>query len=637
MKQASVLAHSLLTDTDIELFNTGNHCCLYEKLGSHLTALNQTTGTYFAVYAPSASSVEVIGDFNGWNGSQHPLNVRWDHSGIWEGFIPGVNKGALYKYRIYSNLDDKVREKADPFARYSECAPKTASIVWGDDYQWEDQQWLKQRPKNNGLNSPISIYELHIGSWKKQHQSQYSLSYRQLADELVAYIKVMNFTHVEFLPVMEHPFYPSWGYLCTGYFAPSSRYGEPDEFKYLVDALHRAGIGVYLDWVPAHFPDDEHALADFDGSCLFEHPNREKGFHPDWNSAIFNFERPQIVSFLLSSAHFWCDYYHADGLRVDAVASMIYLDYSRQDDQWTPNEFGGNEYLAAIDLLKKMNVSLYQAFPDIQMIAEESTAFPGVTRPVDSGGLGFGMKWMMGWMNDSLSYFQRDPIHRSHHQGELTNSINYVFSENFLLPLSHDEVVHGKQSLLAKMPGDEWQKFANLRLLYLYMYTHPGQKLLFMGDEFGQPEEWSVNDPLNWDCLDDPRYLGIQELVKNLNGVYRQYPALYANNFEASGWQWIDGSDNANSVISYLRAAEDSLLLVVLNLTPQPHQSYLVGVPENARYELVINSDSALFAGSGYCDLPFYEAEPMPFHGQPYSIAINLPPLAGLIFQPVKK
>ena len=590
---------------------------------------------------PSASRVEVIGDFNGWNGDQYGLNVRWDQSGIWEGFIPGIDSGCLYKYRIFSNLDDKVREKADPFARRYECPPKTASMVWQDDYQWNDQQWLQQRHQSNSLNSPISIYELHIGSWKKQLDNVHSLSYRQLADELVDYITEMNFTHVEFLPVMEHPYYPSWGYLCTGYFAPSSRYGEPHEFKYLVDALHHAGIGVYLDWVPAHFPTDEFALADFDGSALFEHPDSSKGFHPDWNSAIFNFERPQVVSFLLSSAHFWCDQYHADGLRVDAVASMIYLDYSRQQGQWTPNQFGGNEYLAAIDMLKKLNSSIYQAFPDIQMIAEESTAFPGVTTPVDHGGLGFGMKWMMGWMNDTLSYFQRDAIHRRYHHDELTNSIHYVFSENFLLPLSHDEVVHGKNALLKKMPGDEWQQFANLRLLYVYMFTHPGQKLLFMGDEFGQAQEWSVNDSLDWNCLDKPSHedkqphQGLQTLVSSLNALYRQQPALYANNFDMSSWQWIDGGDSTNSVLSYLRIAGNSQLLVILNGTPSPHQLYRVGVPFNTRYEVLINSDSSQFAGSQFHVEAYYNAQTIAYHGQPYSIEVCLPPLAGLILQPL--
>ncbi|MEM9545006.1 MAG: 1,4-alpha-glucan branching protein GlgB [Bacteroidota bacterium] len=628
--------HSLFSDFDLYLFGAGSHTRLYEKFGSHITTVDGEKGTYFAVYAPAAKRVEVVGGFNYWQGHEHALNVRWDNSGIWEGFIPGIGKGELYKYKIYSHHDDHVREKTDPYARLYEMPPKTASVIWEDKYKWKDKKWMKGRYENNNLNAPISVYEVHLGSWKKNEDGSRSLHYDELAKELVDYVKEMNFTHVEFMPVMEHPFFPSWGYLCTGYFAPSSRYGNPELFKLLVDKLHENNIGVILDWVPAHFPSDEYALADFDGSALYEHPDRSKGFHPDWNSLIFNFERPQIRSFLLSSARFWLDQYHADGLRVDAVASMLYLDYSRSEGEWSPNEFGGNEYLAAIDFLKELNASMYADYPDILMIAEESTAFNGVTKPVHMGGLGFGLKWMMGWMNDGLEYFSKDPIHRKYHHHEISRSLTYAFSENYLLPLSHDEVVHGKGSLFEKMPGDDWQKLANVRLLFLSMYTHPGQKLLFMGCEFGQTFEWNVNHALHWELLNSPLWKGMKEWVSTLNDFYKSEEALYKLNYIPEGYEWIDYGDSENSVLSLIRKSEEEYLVAVLNFSPVVRNDYRIGVPENVKYKEVLNSDLSKFGGSNVRNSRMVKAEKIASHGREYSISITLPPLAGIIFKPKK-
>lgn len=625
--------HSFFSDYDLYLFASGEHTRLYEKFGSHITKVDNQKGTYFAVYAPAAKDVEVIGDFNSWQGHEHKLNVRWDNSGIWEGFIPKVGVGEKYKYRILSHQDDKVREKADPYARLYEMPPKSASVVWEDKYKWKDKKWLGNLAKTNNLNAPMSVYEVHLGSWKKSEDGSRSLHYEELAIDLVEYLREMNFTHVEFMPVMEHPYYPSWGYLCTGYFAPSSRYGNPDLFKYLVDKLHEANIGVILDWVPAHFPSDEHALADFDGSALYEHPDKSKGFHPDWNSLIFNFERPQVRSFLLSSARFWLDQYHADGLRVDAVASMLYLDYSREEGEWTPNEFGGNEYLAAVDFLKVLNKSMYQDFPNTQMIAEESTAFSGVTRPVHLGGLGFGLKWMMGWMNDGLEYFSKDPIHRKFHHDEISRSLTYAFSENYLLPLSHDEVVHGKGSLYEKMPGDDWQKMANIRLLYMSMYTHPGQKLLFMGCEFGQTSEWNVNNSLHWELLESPSHSGMKEFVSSLNQVYQNEETLFELNYKPEGYEWIDYSDSENTVLSFMRKSNDSYVVVVLNFSPVVRNDYRVGVPEGVTYCEIMNSDLSRYGGSNVMNNAEINAEHISSHGREYSINLILPPLAGIILK----
>jgi 1,4-alpha-glucan branching enzyme len=626
---------SLFTDYDIQLFAAGKHYKLYEKFGSHLQTVDKVKGVSFAVYAPGAKAVNVIGNFNHWNGENHQLSVRWDGSGIWEGFIPGLQNGEIYKYRIESHHDNKLREKADPFSRYYEMPPKSASCIWDKKYKWKDSTWMSSRNTRNNLNSPMSIYECHFGSWKKTEDDSRSLHYTEMAEELVAYLKDMNYTHVEFLPLMEHPFYPSWGYLCTGYFAPTSRYGNPEELKYLINALHENNIGVFLDWVPAHFPNDEHALADFDGTCLYEHPDKSKGFHPDWNSLIFNFERPQIRSFLISSAHYWIDHFHADGLRVDAVASMIYLDYSREEGQWSPNEYGGNEYLAAIEMLKDLNSSVYRDFPDIQMIAEESTAFDGVTRPVHLGGLGFGLKWMMGWMNDTLEYFSKDPIYRKHHHGDISRSLTYAFSENYVLPLSHDEVVHGKNSIAYKMPGDEWQKFANLRLLYLYMFTHPGQKLLFMGNDIAQTSEWNVDNSLDWHLLDYDPHKGIQQLIRTLNNLYQEEAALFEINYSMDGFEWIDYSDAENSVLAYIRKGEGSYLIVVCNFTPTAINNYRIGIPEKIELKEIINTDHRQFWGSGI-DNSEIIVENIPSHNLPHSISLNLPPLSGIILKPQK-
>jgi len=626
-----VKPHSFFTDFDIDLFNSGKHFRLYEKFGSHITEKDGERGVYFSVYAPSAKSVELIGDFNYWNGEKHVLLVRWDSSGIWEGFIAGLKKGDLYKYRIYSNLDEKVRDKADPYAKKYEMPPKTASIVWNNEYLWHDENWLKNRPAANNLNAPMSIYELHLGSWKKNNDG-YSLSYKELATELCTYVTTMGYTHVELMPVMEHPYYPSWGYLCTGYFAPTSRYGDPEELMYLVDSLHTAGIGVFLDWVPAHFPSDEHALADFDGSKLYENPDKQKGFHPDWNSLIFNFERAQIRSFLISSAHFWCNQFHADGLRVDAVASILYLNYSRYEGEWTPNIYGGNENLDAIQFIKDLNIALYKDFPGIQMMAEESTAFTGVSKPVDVGGLGFGMKWMMGWMNDSLEFFQRDPIYRKYHHNDISRSLTYAFTENYLLPLSHDEVVHGKQSLLHKMPGDDWQKFANLRLLFTYMFTHPGQKLIFMGGDFGQRSEWNVNQQLEWHLLQHQPHQGVANTIKKLNQLYKNEKALHGNNFSPDGFEWIDYNDSENSVISFIRKSDDKFVVVVLNFSPVVRNNYTIGVPKAGLYTCIFNSDEEAFGGSGV-SIKNCKSKSERYHNKAHSITLTLSPLAGIILK----
>jgi len=632
---AKTKVHSLFTEFDIDLFKAGKHYRLYEKFGSHIITVDNEVGTYFAVWAPSAKMVSVIGDFNYWLGDEHQLNVRWDGSGIWEGFIPGVQKGATYKYRIENSDNNTRTEKADPFARRCEHPPKTASQVWDDNYQWKDKNWMQNRKKNNALDAPFSVYEVHLGSWKKQVEENRFLSYIELADELVAYVKEMNFTHVEFMPIMEYPYDPSWGYQLTGYFAPTSRFGYPDEFKQLVDTFHENGIGVLLDWVPSHFPSDDHGLGFFDGSHLYEHPDRRKGYHQDWKSLIFNYGRNEIKAFLISNAIFWLDQYHADGLRVDAVASMLFLDYSREEGQWEPNIYGGREYLEAIDFIKDMNAAVYEAFPDVQTIAEESTSFPKVSRPIYDGGLGFGMKWMMGWMHDTLGYFQKEPIYRKHHQNELTFGLNYAFSENFMLPLSHDEVVYGKKSIVDKMPGDEWQKFANLRLLYSFMYTHPGTKLLFQGGEFGQTSEWNFEGSLDWHLLDYEVHKGAQILVKDLNKLYKTEPALFEKQFSHEGFEWIDHSDHQNSVMTYVRKGnkEKDNLLVILNFTPIPRNDYRIGLPKKGTLIEVFNSDAKKYNGTGDFETSNLTSDAKEWNGRENSIAINLPPLAMLAFK----
>ena len=632
---AHTKVHSLFSEFDVSLFQAGKHYRLYEKFGSHIITLDGEKGTYFAVWAPSAKAVSVIGDFNFWLEGKHQLNVRWDGSGIWEGFIPGVDKGAVYKYKIQSSNNDVSTEKADPFARRCEHPPKTASEVWEDDYKWQDKKWMKNRKKNNALDAPFSVYEVHLGSWKKQIEENRFLSYKELAHELVDYVDEMNFTHVEFMPIMEYPYDPSWGYQLVGYFAPTSRFGYPDEFKYLIDKFHEKGIGVLLDWVPSHFPSDDHGLGYFDGSHLYEHPDRRKGYHQDWKSLIFNYGRNEIKAFLISNAIFWLDQFHADGLRVDAVASMLFLDYSREDGQWEPNKYGGNEYLEAIDFIKEMNAAVYEAFPDVQTIAEESTSFPKVSRPIYDGGLGFGMKWMMGWMHDTLDYFAKEPIYRKHHQNDLTFSLNYAFTENFMLPLSHDEVVYGKKAIVDKMPGDEWQKFGNLRLLYSLMYTHPGTKLLFQGGEFGQTSEWNFQTSLDWHLLEHNVHKGAQGLVKDLNKLYRKEPALHEKQFSHEGFEWIDHGDHQNSVMSYIRKGnkEKDNVIIVLNLTPIPREKYRIGLPKSGSLKEVFNSDANKYNGTGNYTNKKLDSNNEEWNGREDSIELNLPPLAMIAFK----
>ena len=627
-----VIPHSFFTEFDIDLFKAGKHYRLYEKLGAHITTVNQQKGVYFSVWAPSAKAVSVIGDFNYWIEGEHPLNVRWDGSGIWEGFIPNAQKGAVYKYKIHSHHNDIKTEKADPFARRCEHPPKTASIVWDSPYTWKDDKWLKKRVKSNQLNQPYSVYEVHLGSWMFNTKNNQPLNYLELAKELTAYVKKMNFTHVEFMPIMEYPYDPSWGYQLTGYFAPTSRFGKPEDFKFLVDTLHQNDIGVILDWVPSHFPEDAHGLGFFDGSHLYEHPDRRKGYHPDWKSLIFNYGRNEVRAFLISNAIFWLDQYHADGLRVDAVASMLYLDYSRNDGEWEPNNFGGRENLDAISFFKELNEEVYRSFEGVQTIAEESTSFPMVSKPTFLGGLGFGMKWMMGWMHDTLEYFKKEPVYRKYHQNDLTFSMTYAFTENFMLPLSHDEVVYGKKSLLYRMPGDEWQRFANLRLLFSYMFTHPGSKLLFMGGEFGQGEEWNFQQSLDWHLLQYPVHQGIQNLVSQLNLLYKSQPALHQKQFSNDGFEWIDYNDAENSVISYIRKGNkpSENVIVVCNLTPIPRDQYRIGVPKKGTYNLIFNSDEESYGGSNQAIKKQYLTENVNWQYRDNSIALNLPPLAML-------
>ncbi len=620
---------SLLGDEDLFLFNEGSHLRLYEKLGAHPIA-GKTEGTYFAVWAPDAAQVSVVGDFNRWDPKASPLSPR-NHSGIWEGFGPQVGRGALYKYHIVSRHGGKIAEKADPFALYSERPPKSASVVWDLDYRWSDADWMRQRGKRNSLEAPLSIYEVHLGSWRR---GQAPLSYREIAAPLADYLIDTGFTHVEFLPVMEHPFYGSWGYQITGYFAPTSRYGTPQEFMSLIDHLHQRGIGVILDWVPSHFPTDGHGLGLFDGTHLYEHAHPYKGFHPDWESYIFNYGRNEVRSFLLSSALFWLEKFHADGLRLDAVASMLYLNYSRKDGEWIPNEYGGHENLEASHFLRHLNAEAYRCHPDVQMIAEESTAWPMVSRPTDAGGLGFGLKWDMGWMNDTLAYFLRDPVHRKHHLNDLTFRQIYAFTENFVLPLSHDEVVHGKGSLLAKMPGDDWQKFANLRLLLGYQFGQSGKKLLFMGGEFGQRKEWNHDEGLEWNLLDYTPHRGLQQWVRDLNRLYREETALHEFDCRGDGFEWVDCDDHDASVISFLRKGSSAPVLVVCNFTPVPRTDYRIGVPLGGTWKELLNSDALDYGGSGLGNLGSVEAQDIPKHGRPSSLSLTLPPLAVLFLKP---
>jgi 1,4-alpha-glucan branching enzyme len=629
------LRMGLLTEQDLYLFNQGRHYRAYEKLGSHLTSLGAQSGANFSVWAPNAREVTVIGNFNAWDKGSHPLHPR-ESSGIWEGFIPGVTRGSVYKYHIVSRHHGHVVDKADPFGFLHEKPPRTASLVWDLEYHWSDQDWMQKREGRNSLHAPMSIYEVHLGSWMRvPEQHSRPLSYRETAPRLADYVQRMRFTHVELLPVMEHPFYGSWGYQTTGYFAPTARYGTPQDFMYLVDYLHQRGIGVILDWVPSHFPADGHGLAYFDGTHLFEHSDSRQGFHPDWKTLIFNYGREEVRSFLLSSAMFWLDKYHADGLRVDAVASMLYLDYSRKQGEWLPNKYGGRENLEAISFLRQLNQETYKEYPGIQTFAEESTAWPMVSKPIYLGGLGFGLKWDMGWMHDTLQYFAHDPIHRKYHHNQLTFRMLYGFTENFVLPLSHDEVVHGKGSLIGKMPGDEWQRFANLRLLFAYMFAQPGKKLLFMGDEFGQVREWTHDSSLEWDVLQYPVHHGLQNWVEQLNRVYAQEPALHDFDADPKGFEWIDCNDNAASTISLLRKSRSPKqdVVVVCNFTPVPRLGYRLGVPAGGYWRELLNSDGKEYGGSGMGNAGGVMAQADPVHGRPYSLSMTLPPLAALFLK----
>jgi 1,4-alpha-glucan branching enzyme len=626
---------TLLTENDIHLFNEGTHNQLYEKLGAHTTSADGMQGTYFAVWAPNARRVSIIGDFNSWDSTKHPLQPR-AQSGIWEGFIPNLFAGALYKYDITSQYGGYHVQKADPFAFSDEVPPKTASIISGLEYSWNDAGWMSRRESRNRLAAPMSIYEVHLGSWRKSPgEGNRFLKYRELAPQLAKYVKEMGYSHVELLPVMEHPFYGSWGYQITGYYAPTSRYGSPQDFMYLIDYLHQHDIGVFLDWVPSHFATDEHGLGFFDGTHLYEHADPRKGVHPDWKSYIFNYARNEVNSFLLSNAVFWLDKYHVDGMRLDAVASMLYLDYSRKEGEWVPNQYGGRENLEAIAFLRRLNETVYLNFPYVQTIAEESTAWPMVSKPTYLGGLGFGIKWDMGWMHDTLEYMQKDPIYRKYHHRNLTFHMLYAFSENFVLPLSHDEVVHGKSSLLSKMPGDDWQKFANLRLLFGYMYALPGKKLLFMGGEFGQRSEWNHDESLEWHLLHYAPHEGLHRWVKDLNLAYRSEDALNELDFESAGFEWIDCNDTQQSVMSFIRRGSSSgtQILVALNFTPVPHMGYRIGVPHLGQWREILNSDAKEYEGSGMGNFGSVRANDIRTHGRPASIKVTLPPLAAVFFR----
>jgi len=626
----------VLSDYDLYLFAEGNHDTIYEKLGAHCIVHAGVAGVLFAVWAPNALRVSVVGNFNNWDGRRHPMRVRGSF-GIWELFIPEMTEGELYKYEIKAR-DGSLIIKADPYGFYSETRPKTSSIVYAlDTHAWKDGQWIARRDASDPLKQPVSVYEVHLGSWMRvPEEDNRFLTYRELAPKLIAYVEEMGYTHIEFMPVLAHPYDASWGYQVTGYFSPTPRFGPPEDLMYLIDRCHQHGIGVILDWVPAHFPKDAHALAQFDGTCLYEHADTRKGEHREWGTLVFNYGRNEVSNFLISSALFWLDKYHFDGLRVDAVASMLYLDYSREPGEWVPNQFGGNENLEAIAFLKKLNEIVYRYFPGTLMIAEESTAWPGVSRPTYLGGLGFGLKWNMGWMHDTLEYFSKDPVHRKYHHQNLTFSLLYAFYENFILPFSHDEVVHGKGSLIGKMPGDEWQKFAGLRLLFGYMFCHPGKKHLFMGNDFGQWSEWDHNASLEWHLLAYPPHRSLLNFVRDLNRIYQAEPALYEIDFHCSGFEWIDFHDADAGIISFIRKANDprDFVVVVCNFTPVLRQGYCVGVPQPGFYRELLNSDSAHYWGGNWGNSGGVQAESVPWSGRPCSFTIALPPLSILIFKP---
>jgi len=623
-------AMAWLSEQDIYLFKEGTHASLYRRMGCQLRLEG---GAHFAVWAPNAREISVIGDWNGWRRGVDVLRPRWDQSGIWECDAPQVKRGQAYKYSI-TNRHGHVEERADPFAFHNEVPPSTASRAWSLEYAWDDDEWMAGRGDRNALEAPHCAYEVHLGSWRRDADDQLP-TYRDIAQPLADYVSWLGFTHVELMPITEHPFYGSWGYQTTGYFAPTARYGSPQDFMYLVDVLHQHGIGVILDWVPSHFPEDPHGLANFDGTHLYEHADPRLGFHPEWKSAIFNYGRNEVRAFLTSSALFWLDKYHIDGLRVDAVASMLYLDYGRKQGEWIPNVHGGKENLEAIEFLKQVNIAVGREYPDTRTMAEESTSWPQVSRPVFMGGLGFSMKWNMGWMHDTLDYMAHDPIHRRYHHNELTFSIWYAFSENFVLPLSHDEVVYGKRSLISKMPGDRWRQFANLRLLLGWMWSHPGKKLLFMGGEFGQWREWNHDRQLDWALANEPEHSGVQHWCADLNRAYREHPALHRRDFFHDGFEWIDGNDNDNSVLTFLRWADEGPpVLVACNFTPVVREGYRVGVPLAGAWHELLNSDSPHYGGSGVGNMGRVEAEESPWHGRSHSVRLRLPPLAVVMFTP---
>ena len=626
---------SLLSSDDLHWFNEGTHFHLYQKLGAHSATHHGKPGTYFAVWAPNAERVSLMGEFNYWNKTSHPLQANGS-SGIWEGFVPGVHRGATYKYHINSRHNGFTVDKADPLGFYHQVPPQTGSVVWDLNYEWQDQAWMANRGDRSNAAQPVSVYEVHLGSWMRvPEEENRSLSYWEMATKLVDYVSQMGFTHVELMPITEHPFFASWGYQTTGYFAPTSRYGTPHDLMHLIDCFHQRGIGVILDWVPSHFPCDEHGLNYFDGTHLYEHADMRKGFHPDWNSYIFNYGRHEVRSFLISSALFWLDHYHIDALRVDAVASMLYLDYSRKTGEWIPNQFGGRENLEAIDFLRRFNQEVYRQYPDTQTLAEESTAWPMVSRPLYVGGLGFGFKWDMGWMHDTLEYFSKDPIHRKYHHNELTFRAVYAFSENFMLPLSHDEVVHGKGSLINKMPGDDWQKFANLRMLFTFMYAQPGKKLLFMGAEFAQWREWNHDSSIDWDLTLNSAHSSIQQLIGDLNHLYRSEPALHAWDCHSEGFAWIDCHDSEQSTTSWLRRgpASKDVVAAVFNFTPVPRHYYKLGVPSGGFWKEILNTDGREYGGTGLGNLGGVEAAPIGWHNQSHSLTITIPPLGAVLFR----
>lgn len=629
----------VLTDYDIHLLGEGSHHMSYDKLGAHVMEVGDVRGVHFAVWAPNARTVSVVGDFNQWDNRRHVMHLIGS-SGIWEVFIPGLDEGEVYKFDITSRYHRHHAVKADPYGFYFEHRPKSASIVHDiNKYRWRDSGWMKRRQKRNWFESPVSIYEVHLGSWMRvPDEDDRFLTYRELADTLIEYVKEMGYTHIELLPVCEHPLDASWGYQTIGYFAPTSRFGTPEDFMFFVDQCHHNGIGVLLDWAPAHFPKDGHGLGFFDGTCLYEHADPQKGEHKEWGTLVFNYGRNEVRNFLISNGLFWLDKYHIDGLRVDAVASMLYLDYSRKEGEWVPNMHGGRENLEAIDFVKKFNEVTHGYFPGILTIAEESTAWPSVTKPVYLGGLGFDMKWNMGWMNDMLDYFSLDPVYRKYHQGNMTFSLLYAFSENFVLVISHDEVVHGKRSMLDKMPGDTWQKFANLRLFYGYMFSHPGKKLLFMGGEFGQWQEWQFDRSLDWHLLQELPHQRLQRYSQDLNRLYVAEAALHEVDFHYQGFEWIDFHDADNSMISYVRYAKDrgDHIVVVCNFTPVPHYGYRVGVPEACFYQEILNSDSRLYGGSDLGNAGGLQADPVPCHGRPCSLNVTVPPLSVLYFKPAR-